>query len=236
METASDSIHIDLQGHCGSRLQAVTQLLRDIRKLDVTVHLQRPRNDVPEHSVYCGSNALLKQLVDLSSILQKAGHSLEAGALLDVYELGREPEEFGGLGLPGDGQDLSEQDISELLFLVSAQLESLNSAERAKKPLKPLHARPAGRRGMTMSEKILAAHDVERKGEVKPGDVIRVDVDWILASELSWKVRASHLTYLRRMGRANVNLSFNSIWKDGITVWGSPAFRVTIDSGLLGII
>lgn len=236
METASDRVHITLQGQGGSTLQRVTQLLRDIRKLDVAVHLQSPSNDVPEYSIHCYSNALLKQLVDLASILQKAGHSLEAGALLDVYELGREPEDFGGLGLPGDGQDFSEQDISELLFLVSAQLESLNSAERAKKPLKPLHARPAGRRAMTMSEKILAAHDVERKGEVKPGDVIRVDVDWILASELSWKVRASHLTCLRGMGCANVNLSLNSIWKDGITAWGSPAFRATIDSGLLGII
>jgi hypothetical protein len=41
---------------------------------------------------------------------------------------------------------------------------------------------------MTLAEKVYAAHDIDQKGEVKPGDVIRVDVDWILASELSWKV------------------------------------------------
>ncbi|KAK5735061.1 hypothetical protein LTR17_008397 [Elasticomyces elasticus] len=39
---------------------------------------------------------------------------------------------------------------------------------------------------MTVAEKIFAAHDVSGKGEVKPGDVIRLDVDWIIASELSW--------------------------------------------------
>jgi hypothetical protein len=32
-------------------------------------------------------------------------------------------------------------------------------------------------KGKTVSEKILAAHDIERKGELKPGDKIRVHVD-----------------------------------------------------------
>ena len=39
---------------------------------------------------------------------------------------------------------------------------------------------------MTLAEKIFAAHDVARRGEVRPGDVIRLDVDWVIASELSW--------------------------------------------------
>ena len=39
---------------------------------------------------------------------------------------------------------------------------------------------------MTLAEKIFAAHDVARRGEVQPGDVIRLDVDWVIASELSW--------------------------------------------------
>jgi hypothetical protein len=41
---------------------------------------------------------------------------------------------------------------------------------------------------MTMTEKILAMHDVSRRGFVRPGDIIQVDVDWVIASELSWKV------------------------------------------------
>ena len=48
---------------------------------------------------------------------------------------------------------------------------------------------------MTLSEKIFAAHDIERKGEVKPGDMIRVDVDWIIASELSWSVSIPRGSY-----------------------------------------
>ncbi|CAI7665794.1 unnamed protein product [Penicillium glandicola] len=39
---------------------------------------------------------------------------------------------------------------------------------------------------MTISEKIFATHDLSHKGFVAPGDIIRVHVDWILASEVSW--------------------------------------------------
>ena len=41
---------------------------------------------------------------------------------------------------------------------------------------------------MTLSEKIFAAHDVERRGVLTPGDMVRVDVDFIMASEISWAV------------------------------------------------
>ena len=41
---------------------------------------------------------------------------------------------------------------------------------------------------MTLGEKIFAAHDVERRGVLKPGDMVRVDVDFVIASELSWMV------------------------------------------------
>jgi homoaconitase/3-isopropylmalate dehydratase large subunit len=39
---------------------------------------------------------------------------------------------------------------------------------------------------MTLTEKIFAAHDVERQGWVAPGRTISVSVDWILASDASW--------------------------------------------------
>lgn len=82
---------------------------------------------------------------------------------------------------------------SEILFLVSAWLEALNSADRAKSPPVPLSLRPPGRRGMTLSEKIFAFHDIDRKGSVAPGELIRVDVDWVIASEASWSVSINHL-------------------------------------------
>jgi homoaconitase/3-isopropylmalate dehydratase large subunit len=42
---------------------------------------------------------------------------------------------------------------------------------------------------MTMAEKIFSMHDVSRRGFVRPGDIIQVEVDWILASEITWKVK-----------------------------------------------
>lgn len=84
------------------------------------------------------------------------------------------------------GQTLSPQQTAEVLFKVEAYLESLNSIDRARVPKQPLKARPPGRRDMTLSEKIFAAHDLQSRGEVKAGDLIRVSVDWIMASELSW--------------------------------------------------
>ena len=41
---------------------------------------------------------------------------------------------------------------------------------------------------MTMAEKILAMHDTTRRGFVKQGDTVLLDVDWIMASEIAWKV------------------------------------------------
>ena len=81
---------------------------------------------------------------------------------------------------------LGENEIGEVLFFVSAYMEALNYQDRRSAVTSALMSRPPGRRGMTLSEKILAAHDVARKGEVRPGDVIRLDVDWVIASELSW--------------------------------------------------
>ncbi|TVY33726.1 putative aconitate hydratase, partial [Lachnellula cervina] len=56
------------------------------------------------------------------------------------------------LGLRED-QTPSADEQAQVLFLVSAWLESLNSEDRAKSPPQPLASRPEGRRGMTLSEK-----------------------------------------------------------------------------------
>lgn len=134
------------------------------------------------------SKILLQQLKSLTEILLSAGFSREAEALSDVYALSISPTDFGGLGFTADS-DLEQKEEAEVLFLVSAWLEALNSADRSKAPAKLLPSRPEGRRPMTLTEKIFAAHDIEKTGSVKPGDVVRVNVDWIMASELSWSVR-----------------------------------------------
>ncbi|KAI0517225.1 hypothetical protein F5B22DRAFT_603781 [Xylaria bambusicola] len=95
------------------------------------------------------------------------------------------PSDFGGMELT-TSTILSMEIEAQVLFLLSTYVEAVKSAERAHHAPKSLKERPQGRRPMTMSEKIFAAHDVSRKGWVRPGEVIQVDVDWILASELSW--------------------------------------------------
>ncbi|KAK5710464.1 hypothetical protein LTR15_012954 [Elasticomyces elasticus] len=126
---------------------------------------------------------LLSQIEWLSNEL-KGSYSREADALYEVRRRCITAPDFGGLGLSAE-VDLSDSDVSEVLFFVSAYLEALNYEDRNGSSTKPLDHRPPGCRGMTLAEKIFAAHDVASNGVVKPGDVIRLDVDWIIASELS---------------------------------------------------
>jgi hypothetical protein len=134
----------------------------------------------------------LEQLKTSSKVLQSHGHPREATALNDVLILCEQPFNSGGLGLETN-RPLAKEEEAEILFLISAWLEALNSADRAKAKPEPLPIRPAGRRGMTLSEKIFAMHDVAPKGFVKVGDLIRVDVDWVIASEASWAVQFLHV-------------------------------------------
>lgn len=198
-------LQVTLDGTISAQLQTTLHFLRDIRKLSIEVNGQAgvgDGNSSPKMAVGKDDN-LLKEIKTLAAVLRTSGYSPEANALLEVCELGTTPTDFGGLGLREDGSSLPEQDLAELLFLMSAHLEALNSIERAKAPVPLLSRRPPGRRGMTLSEKIFAAHSVDRTGQVKPGDMIRVDVDWIMASELSWKVSlvisysVSFLLYIR---------------------------------------
>jgi hypothetical protein len=141
------------------------------------------------------SGNILGQLKTLGETLQTRGHTREASAVNDVLLICEQPTDLGGLGLDPTGT-ISENAEAEIVFLVSAWLESLNSTDRAKVRPKPLESRPKGRYGMTLSEKIFAIHDVTQKGHVRAGDLIRVDVDWVIASEASWAVRLLSLQHL----------------------------------------
>lgn len=112
--------------------------------------------------------------------------------------------DYGGMGLArsdaagGGEREISDEDRAELVFLVSAWLESLNSADRARRTLQPVAGpAPQGRRAMNVTEKIFAFHDVESKGWVRPGEMIRVGVDWIMSSEQSWHVSRHQTSTLR---------------------------------------
>jgi len=148
------------------------------------------------HSQKDSAINFLTQVRNVASALSTKDRQREADALLHVSSLCTQSQDFGGLGLSSaSNAELTSQQVSEVLFLVSAWLESLNSADRCSTQTKaPLTSRPAGRRGMTVTEKIFAAHDIEGKGSVRPGDVVVVNVDWIMASEASWKVKISILS------------------------------------------
>ncbi|KAG0328360.1 hypothetical protein BGZ99_005543 [Dissophora globulifera] len=91
----------------------------------------------------------------------------------------------------------------KILEALEKELFGLNAAEHAPvfRPL--VLSRPAGRRGMTISEKIIChnAIGLSPPGNVKPGDMVCVSVEWTLASELTWK--GMDKTY-DQMGRPNV--------------------------------
>ncbi|GLA28555.1 hypothetical protein CBS147343_9208 [Aspergillus niger] len=143
---------------------------------------------------------LLTQLVRVVDALRAQDHPREANALTDVLAISRQPTEMGGLGL-SEADTLTPEQEAEITFLVTAWLEALNSADRARAPPVPLAVRPPGRRGMTLSEKIFALHDLGRKGSVAPGELIRVDVDWVIASEASWQ--GMEQTY-ERLGKPGI--------------------------------
>ncbi|RHZ62004.1 aconitase family protein [Aspergillus thermomutatus] len=129
-----------------------------------------------------------------------------------------QPHDLGGLGLD-DESDVTAQQESEILFLVSAWLEALNSADRSRSMPAPLPSRPPGRRGMTLSEKIFALHDVAHRGWVAPGDLIRVDVDWVIASEASWAVRIHHIMISFSAAKPvhqGMETTYNNLGKPGI--------------------
>jgi hypothetical protein len=131
---------------------------------------------------------LLSFLRRVSSCLHDAGVVNVAEALEEVLQRCTADPDFGGYGLD-ERQTLQPPQEADVVFLCSAFLEALKSASRAQsRPRVLFSERPKGRRGMTMAEKIFAMHDVSRRGHVKPLDIIQVDIDWVLASELSWQV------------------------------------------------
>ncbi|KIW15364.1 hypothetical protein PV08_05410 [Exophiala spinifera] len=120
--------------------------------------------------------------------LEKGGKAAEAEALEQVREKVVDSTNFGGLGLSSRTTEATPEQVSESLFLVEAWLDSVTSAERAKGFLSYLPAAVPGTKPMTLAEKIFAQHVIGDKPAhgLVAGDVVRVGVDWILASELSW--------------------------------------------------
>src|SRR5690242_3897007 len=133
--------------------------------MDELINLLKTSRGVQVDATELSSQPLttLSSIRPLISTLQDRNHSREAQILSEVTALCTKGPDYGGLGIQLDTH-LNESQKKEVIFLVSAWLESLNSQDRAKAPLPPLDVRPAGRCGMTVTEKIFAMHDVERVG------------------------------------------------------------------------
>ncbi|OQU96221.1 Aconitase domain-containing protein [Cladophialophora immunda] len=178
------SIPFDLEGSPVARFLAdAVKILRESRKIEIHV-----TDTASPDARRIRSSTIIEGLRELASILAATGHGPESDMVEVVVERGLERKELGGLGL-NCSQILGEGDIKELLFLVEAWLESLNSQERTHRSVRPgLQTRQATVRPMTLAEKIFVHHmagGCPGRG-VQEGDVITVAVDWVVTSEAGW--------------------------------------------------
>lgn len=183
-------------------LPSVLDRLQRMRHIDTSTFAQDLARDVMSIS---------ETLAQVVSALQAQGHAREAGALTGLGERIVDKKAFGGLGLSTSAAATTEE-YAEVLFLVEAWLEALNSQDRSRnfqgRVLK--HAAPETR-PMTLAQKIFAQHVVGpmpvggSKGKgLSAGDVVRVGVDWIIASELSWQA----------MAQAHEDMGSPGIWRN----------------------
>ena len=127
-------------------------------------------------------------LSEASKQLQQQSKPREAEALDQVREKISESPSFGGLGLAENDTPTTDQ-YNEIKFLCQAWLESVKSSEKSNNYLNTNTLRPRDAKPMTLAQKIFTQHALGSKDAehgLALGDVIRVGVDWIIASELSW--------------------------------------------------
>lgn len=155
--------------------------------------LSRVRN-VDSQSLDLASAKSLDSIPNILSgysiALKDAQKVVESEALVQVCEKVVDRIAFGGLGLGATTIEATPSQTEEALFLVEAWLEAINSRERSKDFLSYRSSPAEGTRPMTLAQKIFAQHVVGEKpaAGLAAGDVVRVGIDWILASELSWQV------------------------------------------------
>lgn len=124
-----------------------------------------------------------------STELRVSAYPREAEALQRASSKCRQDEAYGGLGYSGKS-DLTESEQQEILFQVEAYLEAVNSREKTRRLREPLKARHPQSKPMNLAQKIFAHHAINGCATegLQLGDVARVSVDWIMASELSYRV------------------------------------------------
>jgi homoaconitase/3-isopropylmalate dehydratase large subunit/3-isopropylmalate dehydratase small subunit len=134
------------------------------------------------------TNSISAVLSEASKQLRQISRPAEAEALDQVHEKVNESPSFGGLGLSENDTPTTDQ-YNEITFLCEAWLESVKSKEASRDYLDINASRPKDAKPMTLAQKIFTQHALGSKDAehgLALGDVVRVGVDWIIASELSW--------------------------------------------------
>ena len=135
------------------------------------------------------SSDFAETLSCIAAALHRNDHPKEAEALSRAIEHCTDDKRSGGWEI-SKTKPLDHQSAEKIISSVDAWLASLNAAERTRRLPLALTEKPAGRRPMTLSQKIFAHHAIGAPSadELKIGDVVRFTCDWVMASELSYVV------------------------------------------------
>ncbi|KIX93462.1 uncharacterized protein Z520_10882 [Fonsecaea multimorphosa CBS 102226] len=169
----------------------ISKTLADVRgiHLEIPVPFQTGEGILPESSP--GHFGIVLDRFIAALVTQSK--TREAEGLRRAKDQVLLPKDQGGLELEL-WKPLTTVARESILFWVEAWLKSLSAAENSRQLRPPLSARQfdMARRGMTLTEKILAHHafDPIPLDGLRKGDVVRVSIDWIVASESSYFVSA----------------------------------------------
>ena len=177
--------------HADSFLSQVINLLENVRG----VRRDLIEADFSSQGMSNDSSTIADALPLVSSSLRRISKQREAGAIGQVLEKAVDKKAFGGLGLSRSGPATSS-DYDEVLFLTEAWLESLNSQDKEANQFTTIDVRSEKTKPMNLAQKMFAHHTIGGcliEG-LAIGEVVRVGVDWIIASELSWSVSLTYET------------------------------------------
>ena len=133
------------------------------------------------------------QLSSIAACLESHGKLAESIALNEAVERITTAKEFGGLGTKDTASAsyfTTESDFANAAFIVEALLLSLSAEAYSRNFLTTSLPPYRDTKPMTLAQKIFAQHLIgtATPAEVGAGTVVRVGLDWILSSELSWQV------------------------------------------------
>lgn len=169
---------------------SISKALADIRGVQVEVSTRCSEDGVAQPDLKPGHFGIV--LDKFIAALDAQNKPRDAEALRRAKDQVLLPKDQGGLALEL-WKPLTTVARDSIMFWVEAWLRSLSSAEHAQQLRAPLLAKPSNttRRCMTLTEKILAHHVIDPVpvDGLRTGDVVRVVVDWVIASESSYFVR-----------------------------------------------